>query len=119
MAITTDPSSLPRTADNIRIQAPSKFQMEDATGTTIKSPKTVADTEIDLLTPANATALVLSPVGADLRLSITDAGTAAAPYRVFKDGTTTAVPVSNVAAVYLLRDAAISVTLHFHYEMIG
>ena len=119
MAITTDPSSLPRTADNVRIQAPSKFQMEDATGTTIKSPKTVADTEIDLLTPANAVTLILHPVGADLRVAITDAGTAAAPYYVLKDGATEPFSVSNMAAVYLLRDALTNVTLHFRYELIG
>ena len=111
--------SLGQDASMQPIQAPTKFQAEDATGTTIKSPKTVSSTEIDLLVPVGAIALVLKPVGADLRISITDAGTAAAPYYVVKDGTLESFPVSNMSAVYLLRDASTDVTLHFRFEMIG
>ena len=119
MAITTDPSSLPRTADNVRIQCPSKFQCEDATGTTIKSPKTVSSTEIDMVVPPGAVTFVCKPVGADVRISITDAGTAAAPYYVVKDGTLESFPVANMTGLYFLRDASTDVTLHFRFELIG
>jgi hypothetical protein len=130
MAINTETSGvpgkglLPIDASGIRIQAPTKFVMEDATATTIKSPKTVSSTEIDLIVPANAVNLVLKPVGADLRVAITDAGTAAAPYYVVKDGTLEVFPVSayagsGVASVFLLRDASTDVTCHFRFELVG
>ena len=111
-------------ADGTRLQMPTWFQMEDATGTTKKSPLAVADTEIDLIVPMNAVAIVVNPVGADLRISIVDAGTAAAPSLVVKDGETQRLPVAKWAgngatSIFLLRDAAVSLTLHFHFEMIG
>ena len=106
------------------LQAPTKFQMEDATGTTIKSPKTVSSTEIDLIVPANAVRFVVHATGADLRIAITDAGTASAPYYVLKDGATEAFPCaayagSGAAAIFLLRDASTDVTTHFHFDLVA
>jgi hypothetical protein len=130
MAINTETSGvpgkglLPIDSSGIRIQAPTKFVMEDATGTTIKSPKTVSSTEIDLIVPANAVNFICKPVGADVRIAITDGGTAAAPYYVVKDGTLEVFPVSWVAgngatSIFLLRDASTDVTLHFRFELVG
>lgn len=118
------PGLLAIAADGTRLQMPTKFQMEDATGTTKKSPLAVADTEIDLIVPTNAVWFIVRAVGADLRIAITDAGTAAAPYYVLKDGNTESFPVaknagSGVASIFLLRDAAVSLTAHFRFEMIG
>ena len=124
MAITLRTHALPQDANGHDIQAPSKWVAQDATGTPNKSPLTVSSTEIDIIVPEDAVTMVLSPVGADLRVAVADGGTAAAPYRVIKDGTTVPIPVANVsgtgaAGVFLLRDASTNVTLHFHFEMIG
>ena len=118
------PGLLAMASDATRLQSPTWFQMEDATGTTKKAPLAVADTEIDLIVPANAVNFICKPVGADLRISIADAGTAAAPYYVVKDGTLEVFPVAKWAgsaatSIFLLRDAAVSLTLHFRFEMIG
>lgn len=119
MTVKTGTSTLPQDANGHDIQAPSKFQAQDATATPNKAPLTVAGTEIVLVTPTDAVTVVFSPVGADLRVATTVNGTAAAPYLVIKDGTTKPLPVANMANLYVLRDAAVSVTLHFHYEMVG
>ena len=110
-------------ADGTRIQAPTKWQAEDATGTTKKSPLAVADTEIDLIVPENAVWLVIKANGADLRVAIADSGTAAAPYFVVRSGDKDSFPVaayagSGVASVFLLRDASTSVTVDFRFEIL-
>ena len=122
--VVNGPGLLAICADGTRIQAPTRFVMEDATGTTKKSPLAVADTEIDLIVPTNAIWFIARAVGADCRIAITDAGTAAAPYYVLKDGSTESFPVasvagSGVASIFLLRDAAVSLTLHFRFEIVG
>jgi len=98
---------------------PSRFQAEDGTGTTIKSPLAVADTEIDMVVPDNAVAIVVRPVAADVRIAITDGGTAAAPYKVVTDGNIEKLPVAGLTSLHFLRDAAVSLTLHFHFEIVG
>ena len=123
-AIQTASGKLPQDLTGMQLQTPSAFQCEDATGTTIKSPLTVADTEIDLIVPANATTFVVHATGADLRIAISNSGTASAPYYVLKDGNTEAFPCgkgagSGTASIFLLRDAAVSLTVHFRFELLS
>ncbi len=119
MSNPTHTKNMAHDGDGYAIQSATKFQCEDATGTTIKSPKTVSSTEIDLLVPTDAVTFVMKPVGADVRVANTDTGTGAAPYYVVKDGTLESFPVASMAAVYLLRDAAVDATVHFRFELVG
>ena len=112
-------NSLPQDAAMQTIQSASKWDAQDGTATTVKSPLAVSNTEIDLVVPVGAVTLVLSPVGADVRVANTDGGTAAAPYRVVKDGTTLSLPVANMSTQHFLRDASTNLTLHFHFEFVG
>ena len=123
-ALQTAPGKLAQGLDGVPIQAPTKFQMEDATGTTIKSPLTVSSTEIDLIVPANAVRFVVHATGAYLRIAISNAGTAAAPYYVLKDGNTEAFPCAAVAGngaagIFLLRDSGTDVTAQFHFDLVA
>ena len=112
--------SLGQDASMQPIQSATKWDAQDATpSTTIKSPLAVSSTEIDMVVPVNAVTIVCSPVGADVRVANTDAGTATAPYRVIKDGTTLSLPVANMTDLHFLRDASTNLTLHFHFEFVG
>lgn len=112
MTLKTGTGQLPADVTGVPIQVPASFVCTDGTS---PSPLTVAGTEIDLVVPANAVAFHCNPVGADCRVAIKD-GTGT-NYYIIRDGKEGRFPVASMAGLSVLRDAAVSVTLSYRFDL--
>lgn len=112
--------ALPRDANKASIPVASQIDMQDATGTPQVSPLTVADTALEVVIPTNAILCTLSPAGADLRFgdNATLDGTSGNGYFLLPDGEDKTIPVADGNSFWVVRDAGVSVTLSFFFEIL-
>lgn len=113
--------SLPKDANSKPINVASRFQNRDnTTPTAQESPLTVAGTPLEIVIPDNAVLVKIRASGADLRIgdNSTLDGTAGKGYFLLPDGFTITEPVADGNSIYVMRNAAVSVTMSFNFEIL-
>ena len=113
------PDALPQDSEKRPIQVGSTTQYRDGADTPKTSPLAVAGTELELVTPKGALALIIKPRGNNMRHGKQDplTGGANQEYAVLEPGNFLSIDVAGGTSVWVMQDSG-AVTLDFHYVMI-
>lgn len=93
-----------------------KFQPRDGHATPKTSPLTVSGTEIAITVPKGATEMVYLIRDADMKISDI---TGLADYALILDGNGDTLYCAGMDYIYVIRNAAVDVKLHFYFNIIN
>jgi len=111
---------LPLDMDGRPIQVGARIQNRDGASTPLESPATISGVIISATIPVNAVSMSLRALTADIRFgdnAVLD-GTANEGYNFIPDGSSTVIPVAGRDKIFFLRDASITASLYFHFELL-
>lgn len=107
--------SLPEDTSRRPIQVGQSMLFEDGHATPKESPLTVSSPAIEITIPEQASAMIVTAAGADLRIG--NADPASNPYYLLTDTSTIPLHIAGRDSVYFLKDDSTNVTVNFYFIM--